>query len=52
MASSLKEFRIKKEEALVKGWNNSGPVPEGQAMRSIIRDLEKKVSRRLALKEP
>ena len=51
MASSLKEFRIKKEDALVKGWNNSGPVPEGQAMRLIINDLEKKVSRRLALKD-
>ena len=52
MASSLKEFKTKKEEALVKGWNNSGPVPEGQVMRAIIRDLEDKVSRRLALKEP
>jgi len=47
MAVSLQEFRKKKEEALLKGWNNSGPIGESQALMSIIRDLEKKVSIRL-----
>jgi hypothetical protein len=47
MAASLQEFRKKKEEALLKGWNNSGPIGESQALMSIIRDLEKKVSIRL-----
>lgn len=47
MATSLQEFRKKKEDALIKGWNNSGPISEGQALKSIIRDLEKKVSIRL-----
>jgi len=47
MASSLDEFREKKEIALLKGWNNSGPVPESPALKSIIMDLEKKVSLRL-----
>ena len=47
MASSLDEFKEKKEDALFKGWNNSGPVLESPALRSIIIDLEKKVSLRL-----
>ena len=47
MASSLQEFRVKKEEALLKGWNNSGPVPESNAMKSIVRNLEDNVLTRL-----
>jgi hypothetical protein len=47
MAPTLQDFKKKKEEALRKGWNNSGPVNESPALRSIIRDLEKKVSIRL-----
>jgi len=47
MASSLQEFREKKEQALLKGWNNSGPIKEGMALKRIIRDLEGKVSVRL-----
>ena len=48
MASSLEEFRRKKEEALFKGWNNSGPIPEGKAMRSILEVIEEKIEKRLA----
>jgi hypothetical protein len=44
MASSTEEFRKKKEEALRTGWNNSGPIPESPAMKSIIKDLEDQVS--------
>ena len=47
MAESLEEFRKRKEEAFLKGWNNSGPVPKGPAMSSIIRELERKVGKRL-----
>jgi hypothetical protein len=47
MASSIEEFRKKKKEALRKGWNNSGPIPESQALKSIIEDLERKVADRL-----
>ena len=47
MASSLQEFRDKKKEALLKGWNNSGPVKQGSAMQKVIRHLEAKVSLRL-----
>ncbi|MDY7035829.1 MAG: hypothetical protein SV375_06665 [Thermodesulfobacteriota bacterium] len=47
LSSSLQEFRRKSDEALVKGWNNSGPINESQALKAIIRDLEEKVSIRL-----
>jgi hypothetical protein len=47
MAFSLEQFREKKEEALVKGWNNSGPIEEGAALKLVIQDLERKVSLRL-----
>jgi len=51
LAISLEQFREKKEQALLKGWNNSGPIQEGPALKSIIRDLEKRVSHRLKGKE-
>ena len=47
MSSSLEEFREKKKAALSKGWNNSGPVRESDALKDIIRHLEAKVSLRL-----
>ena len=47
MASSVEEFRKKKEEALHKGWNGSGPIRESDALRAIVRDLEEKVTLRL-----
>ena len=47
MAATLDQFREKKAEALLKGWNNSGPVKESRALKSIIGDLEKKVVNRL-----
>ena len=47
MASSVEEFRNKKEEALHKGWNGSGPIRESDALRAIVRDLEEKVTLRL-----
>ncbi len=48
MAISVEVFRRKKAEALVAGWNNSGPVREGRALRSITQDLEARLARRLA----
>ncbi len=48
MATSVEVFRRKKAEALVAGWNNSGPVREGRALRSITQDLEARLARRLA----
>jgi hypothetical protein len=48
MAVSVEQFREKKAEALLKGWNNSGPVSESPAMAKITRDLEEKVLFRLS----
>ena len=47
LVTSLEQFREKKETALLKGWNDSGPVGEGMALKTIINDLEKKVVARL-----
>ena len=51
-AASLEEFRRKKQEALAKGWGDSGPVAEGPALKSIIRDLEEQLARRLRAEKP
>ncbi|NTU48398.1 MAG: hypothetical protein HGA84_05260 [Syntrophobacteraceae bacterium] len=48
MASSLDQFRQKKREALFKGWNNSGPIQESVALKTIVADLEEKVILRLS----
>ena len=50
LVTSLEQFRQKKEDALRKGWNNSGPVTESVALRIIIQDLEKKVKERFEVK--
>ncbi|MBI5605559.1 MAG: hypothetical protein HY879_19690 [Deltaproteobacteria bacterium] len=48
MAVSLEAFRQKTKEAFRKGWNQSGPVQESQAMKAIVADLEEKVILRLS----
>jgi hypothetical protein len=47
LASSPEEFRQKKTEALIKGWNGSGPIPERETMKAIVADMEEKVILRL-----
>jgi len=47
LVNSISHFKIKKNEALQAGWNNSGPVRESRALSLIIRHLEKKVINRL-----
>ncbi len=49
-ADSLEQFREKKDDALKKGWNNSGPINESMALGTIIKDMEKKVAARLGEK--
>jgi len=46
-ASSIDQFREKEREAIFKGWNNSGPVKTGEAMKAILSELEEKVMLRL-----
>lgn len=48
LAPSLEKFRRQKEEALSKGWGDSGPVQESRNLKIVIRDLEAQVARRLA----
>ena len=47
LVTSLEQFRDKKEQALLKGWNNSGTIGESIALETIMKDLEKKVVARL-----
>jgi hypothetical protein len=47
MASSIDEFRQKKKDAMLKGWNNSGAIQESDAIKIIVSELEEKVILRL-----
>jgi hypothetical protein len=47
LAVSVEEFRAKKQEALAKGWGDSGPVQESRNLQNLTRDLEDRVARRL-----
>lgn len=47
LAVNVEEFRTKKQEALRKGWGDSGPVPESPNLQSLTKDLEAQVARRL-----
>ncbi len=47
LAASVAEFRAKKQEALRKGWGESGPVPESRNLQRLTQDLEEQVARRL-----
>jgi hypothetical protein len=47
MADDVLQFRGKKKKALADGWNGSGPVSASPALKSICKDMEKKVAARL-----
>lgn len=47
MATGVEEFRRKKQEALYKGWNESGPIQESRALKTITKELEDRVAQRL-----
>jgi len=47
LVASREQFTQKKNEALLRGWEDSGPVTESAVLKSIIDDLEKKVVARL-----
>lgn len=47
LVTSREQFMQKKKDALLRGWEDSGPVTESPALESIIGDLEKKVVARL-----
>ena len=47
MAASVEEFRLKKREALSKGWGDSGPIQASRNLESITRDFEAQVALRV-----
>ena len=50
MADSVEQFREKKEEALQKGWNNSGPIRASVDLKLIAKYMENKAIDRLKKK--
>jgi hypothetical protein len=48
VVTSLDQFREKEKQAMLKGWNDSGPIRIREPMRAILEELEKKVVLRLA----
>ena len=50
IVSSVEEFRKKEKQAMLMGWNDSGPIGIREPMRTIIAELEEKVALRLAKK--
>jgi hypothetical protein len=52
MAASVEEFRLKQQEALRKGWGDSGPVQESRNLRSITRDFAELVALRIRAAKP
>ena len=49
LAVSVEQFREKRDEAVRVGWNGSGSVRTGNALKAIMGDMEKKVKDRLAI---
>jgi hypothetical protein len=47
LVGSVEVFMQKKSDALLRGWEGSGPVAEGPALRDIIKDIERSVEERL-----
>jgi hypothetical protein len=47
MASTLEEFDRKRNLALQKGWNQSGPVDESPSMKCIVAELRRRLTHRL-----
>jgi hypothetical protein len=47
MASTVEEFDRKRDLALEKGWNQSGPVDESPSMKCIVTELRRRLTHRL-----
>ena len=52
MAVSVDEFRLKKQEALRKGWGDSGPIQASRNLESITLDFEEQVALRIRAAKP
>jgi hypothetical protein len=47
MAPTVEEFDRKRDLALEKGWNQSGPVDESPSMKCIVAELRRRLTCRL-----
>ena len=52
MAVRVDEFRLKKQEALRKGWGDSGPIQASRKLQSLTRDFEEQVAHRTRAAKP
>jgi hypothetical protein len=52
MAVSVEEFRVKKLEAMRRGWGDSGPIQASRNLESITRDFEEQVALRIRAAKP
>ena len=52
LVASRGQFMQKKTDALLRGWDQSGPLTEGPALKAIIKDIEKRVAKRLEGSRP
>jgi hypothetical protein len=52
LAASVEAFLLKKQEALRKGWGDSGPIEESRNLKSITRDFAEQVALRLEAAKP
>jgi hypothetical protein len=52
MAVSVDEFRLKKQEALRKGWGDSGAIQASRNLESLTRDFEEQVALRIRAAQP
>ena len=52
MAASVEEFRLKKQEALAKGWGDSGPIQASRKLEGLTRDFEEQVILRIRATQP
>ena len=52
MAASVEEFRLKKQEALRKGWGDSGSIQASRNLESITQDFAEQVALRIRAAKP
>jgi hypothetical protein len=46
--ASVDQFREQEKRAMLRGWNNSGPIKVSEAMKAILAELEENVALRLS----
>jgi hypothetical protein len=52
MAVSVDEFRLKKREALRKGWGDSGPLQASRNLEILTQDCEAQIALRIRAAKP